>query len=446
LPKKDYYTANYRPPGFLDGSAGAVLFYVGYFVAILLPVLFAFILFGDFSDGAVLVIGKAFALTAFAIFSMQVVLGSRLKTLDRALGLDKILRFHKLMAIIGTSMIILHPLLVMIGHDDFSILGFRSSLPIIAGEIGLLFLPGGVAAALFRSKLKLDYNVWHLFHKGMIVVIIIGFYHSTSVGSDIYGGMKSFWWVVFATAITVFLFRNIVFPIFVRRRYEILSVDAETHDTYTIRMKPANGKLPRYRPGQFMFLKLKRKKGKSEEHPFTISSSPTLDGEITATIKESGNFTDTIGETTVEDSARIAAPYGKFSFIYDEPARFLFIAGGVGITPIMSMIRFLRDTGDGRPVKLLFANKSEKDILFRDEISVLPENFAHVHVLSRPDESWTGRTGYIDEKILRQDAGEYLDDCTIYLCGPPPMMTAVEKEIEKTGYRGEVRTEKFSLD
>lgn len=443
---KDYDTANYRPPGFLEDSAGAGFFFVGYFAAILLPVLLAFVLFGDFSDGAVLVIGKAFALTAFAIFSMQVVLGSRLKTLDRALGLDKILRFHKLMAIIGTSMIILHPLLVMIGHDDFSIIGFRSSLPIIAGEIGLLILLGGVAAALFRSKLKLDYNVWHLFHKGMIVVIIIGFFHSIYVGSDIYGAMKTFWWVLFAIAISVFLFRNIVFPIFVRRRYEILSVTAETHDTFTIRMKPANGKLPHYRPGQFMFLKLKRKKGKSEEHPFTISSSPTLDGEITATVKESGNFTNTIGETTAEDSARIAAPYGKFSFVHDEPAKFLFIAGGVGITPIMSMIRFLRDTGDKRRVKLLFANKSERDILFRDEISALPENFQHVHILSRPDENWTGRTGFIDEKILREDVGDYLETCTIYLCGPTPMMAAVEKEIEKTGYRGEFRTEKFSLD
>ncbi|MGC9315739.1 MAG: hypothetical protein ACP5G4_08985, partial [bacterium] len=63
MPHKDYDTANYRPPGFLEDSAGAVLFYVGYFAAILLPVLLAFVLFGDFSDGAVLVIGKAFALT-----------------------------------------------------------------------------------------------------------------------------------------------------------------------------------------------------------------------------------------------------------------------------------------------------------------------------------------------------------------------------------------------
>ncbi len=436
---------NLRPLRFLGPSGGAVLFYCLYFAIILLPSVFAFFVFGDFSDGLLLTFGKSTALTAFTIFCLQVLLGARLKTLDRLAGLDKILQFHRIMAIVGTILILAHPIAVMMAYEDFSLVGFRSSMPIIFAEIALIILLTGVLFALLRAKLKIDYNLWHLFHKVMLLVVILGFIHSIAIGSDIHSATKYLWWAIFAIAILAFSFRNIVFPMFIRKRYRISNIEQENHNTYTITLKPSNGKIPTYHPGQFMFLKLIRRKTKSEEHPFTISSSPTQEGFISATIKESGNFTNTIGKTTTEDFAKVAMPYGKFSFVHDQPKRFLLIAGGVGITPIISMVRYLRDTEDDRHVVVLSANRTEEDILFKAELDALPPNFRTVHILSHPDESWLGYRGRIDSAIILKEVGENLSEFGVYLCGPAPMMKSVEKELRKCGYMGKIRTEKFGF-
>lgn len=446
---KDYNLKNYRPPGPFDNRVVRAIFVMMYIVIILLPVIFVAVFSEDFIEDFVHEpfesIAKTVGLIAFAMLVMQVALGSRLKTLDRIYAINNVLIFHKNMAITAGVLIVLHPTMMVISHG-ISILGIETAWQIIVAEVAWIAVLSSIAVALYRSKIRLDYNIWHVLHKGMIVVIALVFIHSYFIGGNIEGPVRFLWWALLGTAIAIFIYRNVFFIVFVRRPFDIISVEPETHDTYTIRMKPKNDVMPKYRPGQFMFLKLKRENAKTEEHPFTISSSPTFQNEITATIKESGDFTNTIGETTTDDSARVAAPYGKFSFVHSKPEIFLFIAGGVGITPIMSMIRFLRDTGDGRRVMLLFACRKERDIVFRDEIEDLPDNFKHVYILSKPDEDWDGLTGFVDENILRDQAGDIFDGCEVYLCGPPVMMDAVESELRKAGYKGPIHTERFALD
>ena len=107
-----------------------------------------------------------------------------------------------------------------------------------------------------------------------------------------------------------------------------------------------------------------------EEHHFTIASSPTEPAFHTSTIKASGDFTATIGQTSPGDLAIIQAPFGRFSYVLKPQALDLvFIAGGIGITPLMSNLRHMRDTQADRRVLLLYSNKTENDIVFREELA-----------------------------------------------------------------------------
>jgi predicted ferric reductase len=195
-----------------------------------------------------------------------------------------------------------------------------------------------------------------------------------------------------------------------------------------------------------MFLALKRAGRKSEEHPFTISSSPTTEPPMTVTVKQSGDFTNTIGETKPGDVAFVEAPFGRFSYAYAEAKAFLFIAGGVGITPIVSMLRALRDTGDERPAVLIWGNKTESDIFFRDDLAAMAPRVRVVHVLSHPNDSWLGPKGYVIDDIIQEFAADILATAEVYLCGPPPMMKSVSTALRSLGVpKRRIHTERFSL-
>ena len=197
-------------------------------------------------------------------------------------------------------------------------------------------------------------------------------------------------------------------------------------DTYTLTFEPEDGNPIIRNPGQFMFLKLIRPGRRSELHPFTISASPLNEKQLQATIKQSGNFTNSIDQTKPGDVGKIEAPFGRFSYVYHDPAKILFIAGGVGITPIMSMVRCLRNTDDKRSVCLLYGNNTEKDIIFQQEIDALPEQFKTVHVLV--------------------NAGDVINDAHVYLCGPPVMMDKVISALQGLGVDDKrIHFERFTL-
>ena len=108
------------------------------------------------------------------------------------------------------------------------------------------------------------------------------------------------------------LWQNFIVIPFGRKKYIVKAVTKETHDTFTLRLEPVSNPgaaIFDYKPGQFMFLELQHRGRMSEEHPFTISSSPTSQGHITATIKKSGNYTNMIDQTQVSDAAMLAGAF-----------------------------------------------------------------------------------------------------------------------------------------
>ena len=435
---------------FFESRAAAVILRAVYAFVILMALTIGAVTVRQADDPLLTKAGFIAALIGFSIVAVQVMLGSRLKLLDRAFGLDKVVIFHRKMGVVAAVLLLSHPILMSAGNRSLSLFSFNMPWQVNLGKGAILLVIAGVLLALYYSKFRLDYNAWRLIHKAMIAAVILAFTHSLLIGDAFeIGWVKVWWWVLVVFACAAFIWQNFVVIPFGRKKYIVKAVTKETHDTFSLRLEPvSNPGAPifDYKPGQFMFLELQHRGRMSEEHPFTISSSPTSQGHITATIKKSGNYTNLIDQTQVSDDAMLAAPFGRFSWAFDNPSSFLFIAGGVGITPIRSMITALCDIGDKRPAVLLYGNKTEGDIIYRGEFEKLPANFKIVHILSKAQEGWKGLAGHIDAEIIKREADSILKDADVYLCGPPVMMQQVVTALLSLGVdKRKIHYERFTI-
>ena len=336
--------------------------------------------------------------------------------------------------------------LFALGSGTPRIFGLDTSWRVNLGKAALLTLLFVVGLALFHRRVRIDYWIPRNLHKIAVVALVLGFLHSSSIGPDLrLPVLRAYWWALFCAAIGIFLYRSAVVP-FLRHRFVLSDLRQETRDTWTLTLAPESGPVFDYRPGQFLFLRLIGPGIRAEEHPFTISSSPRRTDAITVTIKESGNYTRAIGRTPLGTRARLEAPFGRFSLAYYAAPEFVFIAGGVGITPVMSMLRYLRDTDDPRRAVLLYASRTREDIIFREELGALPPRLEVTHILSQPGADWTGPSGRLSPSVLRERAGDRLARGAVFLCGPPPMIRQARLDLRGLGVPARrIHFERFAI-
>jgi ferredoxin-NADP reductase len=236
------------------------------------------------------------------------------------------------------------------------------------------------------------------------------------------------------------------------RMYTVTNVTPAGRDTYAVEMAPPkDGEVFSYAPGQFAFVTFRSESLPLEQHPWTISSTPTRPKSLIFTIKCSGDFTAFIGRLKPGDSAMVDGPYGLFSYlahVRDPKRELIMVPGGVGVTPMLSMLRYMVDTGDARKTTLVWSNRTEADIVCRDELTAieatLPKLTVH-HVLTR-QEDFQGRTGRLDGTMLEDLLSGCSREAVVFVCGPPPMMDAVCRALKGIGFRSHlIHTERFSI-
>jgi predicted ferric reductase len=427
-----------------------------YFMLVISPLIFAFFFGYSFSGSFLRSLALSCGLTGFAMLTLQPLISSRIGWIERPFGLDRLLRVHRRTGIIAAILVIVHPLLLTINSQSSRLL-FSLQLPwyMNAAKLTLLLLILFASAALLRSRLHLPFQWWLRGHSSISPLIITGiFLHSyfTMVRFQPMP-MKLLWFLLTGLGAGSWIWLNCRRLRGRLRSWEVTDVGRLTHNVWNIKLIPPDGKGGfHHLPGQFLFVTLLRGPGlPREEHPFTISSSPSENGSITISPKESGDFTKTLGRTETGHRAAVMAPFGRFSYLlHVKRSRLVFIAGGIGITPFISMLRYMRDRDPDRTVILVYANRTEDDIAFRDELDGIasspdgPHLLIH-NVLSSPAPSWKGDRGYVDEEKLRRYL-ENIDNAGFYICGPPPMMKAVLRTLTDMGVdRAEIHTEKFSL-
>lgn len=234
-------------------------------------------------------------------------------------------------------------------------------------------------------------------------------------------------------------------------RLRVARVFRETPDVKTYRlMNPLGGVLPfDFLPGQFLTLTVLTD-GKPVRRAYTIASSPTQHDYAEVTVKHeaggvvSGYLHDRVHEGDLLDCS---GPTGSFVFTGRECKCVLLIGGGVGITPMMSVIRYLTDRAWAGDIYLLYGVHAPSDTIFREEIEYLQRrhpNFRAVVTVSHPEGTdWAGEKGRITKELIAKAVPD-LASRYVHLCGPVSLMEAVKKELAELGVPSErVKTEAF---
>jgi len=438
----------------MQAALSRILAYLG---IILLPLILLAIVNLRDQDNFVYNAGRCLGLLGFAILIAQVVLAARLKWVEKPFGLNITFPFHRRMGVFVAILLSIHPVLLALGGSGWPLLiGTKMPWFIWLGKAGLLLLLINVCLSVGRASLGIKFERWRLLHDllGPAILILV-FLHSWNAGDDLtVVPMKVLWVAFLGLSVLLFGYHRLLRPWLLRRHpYRVVEVRQETPEVWTLKfVPPAGEKRFNFVPGQFQFLTLLREPTLPvEEHHFTISSSPTEPDFHTSTIKVSGDFTASIGRTRVGDKAVIHAPFGRFSYLVHPDARDLvFIAGGIGITPLMSNLRHMRDTGAARRVLLLYANKSEPDIVFYEELAQMERgekpDLQVVHILSQPRSNWQGETGRLDREKLERLCGAHLAHSTFFLCCPPPMTMGLVNILRDHGVAdSKISFEYFSL-
>jgi ferredoxin-NADP reductase len=231
-----------------------------------------------------------------------------------------------------------------------------------------------------------------------------------------------------------------------------VKVFQETPDVRTFRLVWAAGpRLPfDFLPGQFLNLSFMLD-GKKVNRSYTIASSPTRIGSCELTVKREAKGTasrhlhDSVAAGTLID---VYAPAGRFTFTGAEADSLVMIAGGVGITPLMAKIRYLTDIGWTGQIYLVFSVKTERDIIFRDELDYLQSRFPNLHVtvtLTRAEGSSGGwERGRISPELLHRVVPQ-IQARRVHICGPTEMTERTRQMLQGLGVPAEsIKSESFT--
>jgi ferredoxin-NADP reductase len=232
----------------------------------------------------------------------------------------------------------------------------------------------------------------------------------------------------------------------------IVQVVRETPTVQTFRLAdPAADRLPfDFLPGQFLQVEVEPEAGKPARRSYTIASSPTQRAYVELTVKreEQGVVSRHLHDrVSAGDLVKVTGPFGAFTFTGTDADSIVLIAGGVGITPMMSVLRYLTDTAWAGDIFFLYGARSTEEFVFRDEIERMEQRFSNLHVIAAMERSpgtvWMGPTGPITREMLTAAVPD-ITRRRIHLCGPPGMMAAMRKELAELGVpEAQLYTEAF---
>ncbi|MBT8494037.1 MAG: hybrid-cluster NAD(P)-dependent oxidoreductase [Deltaproteobacteria bacterium] len=233
-----------------------------------------------------------------------------------------------------------------------------------------------------------------------------------------------------------------------KRIVRCVGIVEETHDVKTFQLVGEPPCQFSYRPGQACVLEVPID-GKPVFRSYTIASTPSRPHQLELTIKRvpGGLVSNWLADhLKVGDRLSISGPTGKFSCTHQRPEKILFISGGSGITPVMSMSRWMHDTGGQSDMIFFHSARTQSDLIFAGELQQMEAsrpNFKVVYTLTRPERQWGGARGRISLQLLRDWVPDFMDR-TVYLCGPNPFMEAAKKVLQEAGFdMGRYHAESF---
>lgn len=400
-------------------------------------------------------LASGFGILAFSMVLVEFVLSGRFKSVSNGIGMDVTMRFHQIMARTALVFALLHPLFYrgtpsggQRPWDPTRQLSITTDFSDLStGIAAYLILPSLVLLAIGRTQLDYKYETWRLLHGvGALLVALLLLHHTVYVGR--YGShpfMTWLWVAMMGIAVGSLFYVYLLVPILDKaRKWRVTSVTQLTPKQWEVTVKPDGHSGQVYEAGQFVWLNVGNSSFSMKENPFSICSAPAAGPDISFMIKELGDFTRTVGQIRLGTVAYLDGPYGSLSVEgRDEPGVAL-IAGGVGLAPLLGILRQMRLTADPRKVKLIYGNRKVEQIAYRDELAAADVTY----VLSEPTDAWEGETGFIGPELIdRVFSPDEIKEWVFVMCGSAIMMDVVEDHLIALGTPSHrILSERFDYD
>jgi predicted ferric reductase len=399
-------------------------------------------------------LGSALGFLTISLMAMQFVLTARFEWLTPPFGADLTYAFHRHITVAVVVFALLHPVVLLwssLGMALGWLIPGAAPWEIASGIWATWALLALAVTSWLRRRLKLPYQAWRWGHGALAVAaVLFGIWHALLAGRLLSRPVVRWLWLAWTLAWVGLIVRvRVLKPLALRRRpWTVSEVRPGPGDSVTLVVEPEGHDGFRFRCGQFVWLTLGDSPFAAREHPFSIASSATQAPRLELAVKAVGDFTRRLLDTRPGARAYVDGPFGAMS-IDDHPDAdgYVFIAGGSGMAPCLSMLRTLADRGDRRPHLVIYGSSELSRAMFREPLEALAPrlDLRVVHVLERPPEGWRGEQGLVTQALLDRwlpHRGHH----GYFVCGPGPMMDVAEGALARLGVPlSDLHAERFDL-
>lgn len=414
----------------------------------LLPMAFAWPLFASWpSDAAsrLRTAGKLTAVLGFTLFILAGLLSVRLPVIDRLFGgLTAIWRVHHWLGALAFLLLMAHPLLLALAAVPSSPAAAGAVLwpsldhfAVWAGWLALIAMMVFLAPS-FAFFGKPNYQRWKHLHALSAVALLAGWAHSALLAHSV---PALFWHGAVALCVLAMMYRWVFSRWLACRPYQLESVQMVTHDVAELCLAPQNEAL-HFRPGQFVYVRHFKRDADAfrEEHPYTISSSPD-ERSLRLAVKACGDGSRALISLAPGAAISIEGPYGEFFPHSAATQRELWIAGGIGIAPFLSRLRWLTQHAEHSDIELIYCTDRPERAHFLPELQELCEAVhgmqLHLHYFQQQ--------GPVSADYLQRQCPDLVER-QIFVCGPPALMKHLWPTLRRLGVRkSQLRSEDFNL-
>jgi predicted ferric reductase len=414
-------------------------------------------------------LGVIAGVSAAAAIACNLVLGARFRIVDAYFGgLDKMFVFHRRLGEVAVGLLACHALLIV---SSRAVVAPSAALGLFSPAAGIVVLAGVAALAIagvtFVLTLfaRLGHEVFVYVHRLFGVAFAFATFHILgSPGTPLSAPVSAYLGALSLIGLASWGYRSLFANVLVRRHDYVVSRVSELGPRVVeIKMEPAGERL-RYRPGQFIYvtfysnafsarfhpvavrnegpsavITLRPGDARDQFHPFSLTSAPH-ERALRVTVKAVGTFTAALPSLDRGATARVEGPYGAFSYLNPANRRQIWIAGGIGITPFLSMARSLEVFG-GHDIDLYYGVKDRSEAFFLDELEAIAGAGSGLRLFVVPEDE----RGFITAALLEELTGDVAARET-FLCGPPAMIDNLRGQLEAAGVpRRRIHFEKFSL-
>jgi predicted ferric reductase len=415
--------------------------------------------------GAFSSLGKIFGLIGFVLYAINLLLAVRRRWLENFFqGLNRVYIAHHITGGLALVFVVFHPFFLALRYIDLKIIqtfadaatflwprGIDTTLSYlevqdaVAINAGIVAFWGMVVLLIVTFFVKLPYRLWLFTHRFLGVAFAFALLHILLISSDTSQSALLKWYLITwgIIGLGAFLYRTVFGGMFVRRSaykvVETVSADSITRIELTPIEKPMD-----YKSGQFVFIRFlwSGEDGIiSEFHPFSIASSPH-EKTLRLYVKSLGDFTASLPKLKAETVAEIEGAFGRFS-----PARYgtapqVWIAGGIGITPFLSMARSLYDTPQN--IYLIYSVRTRSEMVEAKVLSeFIPKNYSNFKFIPYITDEQDGK--FLDSDFIEKAVDGFTGK-EIFLCGPPPMMKSMKSQLHDKGVKkSKIHSEEFAM-